>query len=161
LPEEEVLGPARQTSRLTIIVTLVALALAVLVSIAMARRVAHPLEHLARASAAIGEFRLEEQPFVRSFVLEVDRLGVATEEMKAGLRSFGKYVPADLVRALLASGKEARLGGERRTLTLFFSDIAGFTNLAETLPEEALVTHLGEYLGALSEEILRLGGYGR
>jgi adenylate cyclase len=158
LREEEVLGPARQTSRLTGVITLAALALAVLVSVAVARQVARPLEHLARASAAIGQFRLEEQPAVRSFVLEVDRLGVATEEMKAGLRSFGKYVPADLVRALLASGKEARLGGEPRALTLFFSDIAGFTALAETLPEEALVAHLGEYLGALSEEILALGG---
>jgi adenylate cyclase len=158
LPEEEVMGYAHRTNRLTFVITVAALAFAVVLSLAMARRVARPLEHLARDAAAIGQFRLEEQPAVRSFVLEVDRLGVATEEMKAGLRSFGKYVPADLVRALLASGKEARLGGERRALTLFFSDIAGFTALAESLPEEALVAHLGEYLGALSAEILTLGG---
>ena len=158
LPEEEVLGYARQTSRLTFVITLAALAVAVLVSLVVARQVARPLEHLVRQSAAIGEFRLEEQPAVRSLVVEVDRLGAATEEMKAGLRSFGKYVPADLVRALLASGKEARLGGERRALTLFFSDIAGFTALAESLPEEALVAHLAEYLGALAEVIHALGG---
>jgi adenylate cyclase len=157
LPEEEVLGHARRTSRLTFVITLAALALAVLVSVAVARQVARPLEHLARETTAIGQFRLEEHPAIRSFVLEVDRLGAATEEMKVGLRSFGKYVPADLVRALLESGKEARLGGERRAVTRFFSDIAGFTALAESLPEEALLAHLGEYLGALSEEILALG----
>jgi adenylate cyclase len=158
LPEEEVIGHARRTSRLTFGIALAALVLALLVSIAVARQVARPLEQLAHEAAAIGQFRLEEQPAVRSFVLEVDRLRVATEEMKAGLRSFGKYVPADLVRALLQSGQEARLAGERRALTLFFSDITGFTALAESIPEETLVAHLGEYLGALSEEILALGG---
>jgi adenylate cyclase len=158
LPEEEVLGFARRTGRLTIAITMSAMVLAVLASIAVARKVARPLEQLALQNAAIGHFRIEEQPAIRSFVLEVDRLGMATEEMKAGLRSFGKYVPADLVRTLLESGKEARLGGERRALTLFFSDIAGFSALAESMPEETLVAHLGEYLGALSEEILALGG---
>jgi adenylate cyclase len=158
LPEEEVLGHAHRTTRLTFIIALAALALAALVSIVVARQVARPLENLAHEAAAIGHFRLEEHPAIRSFVVEVDRLGTTTEEMKAGLRSFGKYVPADLVRALLESGQEARLGGERRALTLFFSDIAGFTTLAESLPEETLVAHLGEYLGALSEEILALEG---
>lgn len=158
LPESEILAHARQARRQTIFITLAALALTVLISIPVARQVARPLEQLAHESARIGQFRLEEQAPVRSFVVEVDRLGAATEEMKAGLRSFGKFVPADLVRTLLASGAEARLGGERRTLTLFFSDIAGFTALAESVPEEMLVAHLGEYLGALSNEILALGG---
>ena len=78
--------------------------------------------------------------------------------MKAGLRSFQKYVPADLVRALLASGAEARLGGERKVLTVLFSDIAGFTGLAEKLDPEKLVDILAEYLEVMSQEIAETGG---
>src|SRR5262249_47451550 len=117
-----------------------------------------PLEQLARQVKAVGQLQIDARPVPHSIVLEVDRMAVATEEMKAGLRSFQKYVPADLVRTLLASGQEAQLGGERRTGTIAFTDIADFTTIAEELTPEALVAHLGEYLGALSGEVLATGG---
>jgi adenylate cyclase len=65
--------------------------------------------------------------------------------MKTGLSSFARYVPRDVVRTLLGSGGEARLAGELKTLTVFFSDIAGFTTLAEQMTPEALVELLGGY----------------
>jgi adenylate cyclase len=88
----------------------------------------------------------------------VDRLGGAVENMKAGLRSYQKYVPADLVRTLFASGREAELGGERRTLTISFTDLADFTSASEKLAPEDLVAQLGDYLGSLSEGIAQTGG---
>jgi adenylate cyclase len=91
-------------------------------------------------------------------VIEIDRLIRSVEEMKTSLRSFQKYVPADLVRDLLQKGIEARLGGQRAMLTISFSDIAGFTSIAETLPPEALVDQLGEYLNALSGSVHRHQG---
>src|SRR5262249_1429713 len=83
-----------------------------------------------------------------------DRLACATEDMKASLRSFRKYVPAELVRKVLASGQEAVLGGEPRQLTIYFSDIADFTAISESMSPGSLVAHLGEYLQVLSEQIL-------
>src|SRR5207249_7431939 len=80
------------------------------------------------------------------------------EDMKTSLRSFRKYVPADLVAKLIRSGQEAVLGGERRRLTIYFSDIAGFTSISEAMEPEKLVDHLGEYLQVLSEQILASGG---
>jgi adenylate cyclase len=91
-------------------------------------------------------------------VEEVNRLATSIEDMKAGLRSFKKFVPSDLVRMLLTSGEEARLGGEHREITIYFSDIAGFTTLAEVLPAEELVAHLSEYLSAMTEEVMAKGG---
>jgi adenylate cyclase len=78
--------------------------------------------------------------------------------MKTSLRSFRKYVPADLVALLMASGQEAELGGERRSLTIYFSDIANFTSISESMDPEKLVDHLGEYLQVLSDQILATGG---
>jgi adenylate cyclase len=78
--------------------------------------------------------------------------------MKTSLRSFGRYVPVDLVREVIASGKEARLGGETRELTLFFSDIAGFTRISERVAPDVLVEQLGEYLEVMSGVVRAEGG---
>src|SRR6185437_1039257 len=76
----------------------------------------------------------------------------------SGLRSFGAYVPRDLVRAVLASGERAELGGKTKELTIFFSDLAGFTTLSETLAPEALVELLGGYFDEMTRVIQSHGG---
>jgi adenylate cyclase len=154
LPEKEVLAYAEQANRLTLLIAIGVLGLAILLSIYLSRQVAWPLERLAREAIAAGRLQIDSRPALRSIVLEVDQLGKATEEMKTGLRSFQKYLPVELVRGLLASGQEAKLGGEKREVTIAFSDIAGFTSIAETMPGDALVEHLGEYLAALSHAIM-------
>lgn len=78
--------------------------------------------------------------------------------MKTGLRSFQKYVPEELVRSLIESGEEAELGGSRKELTVFFSDIVGFTSISEQLTPDRLVALLAVYLEEMTGEILRSGG---
>lgn len=73
--------------------------------------------------------------------------------MKGSLRSFARYVPRDPVRSVLASGQEAVLAGKSAELTVFFSDIAGFTTLAESLTPEKLVELLGGYLDDMTRVI--------
>ena len=158
LPEKEVLAYAQQANQLTLLIAFVVLGIAIALAVYLARQVARPLERLASEALAAGQLQIDSRPALRSIVLEVDQLGKATEEMKTGLRSFQKYLPVELVRGLLASGQEAKLGGEKRELTIAFSDIAGFTSIAETMPGDALVEHLGEYLAALSHEIMESGG---
>src|SRR5205085_4339927 len=132
--------------------------LAVAIAMFVSAQVARPLERIARETHAIGLMEVEPRPVAHSLVLEVDRLAVATEEMKSSLRSFQKYVPADLVRSLLRSGQDAKLGGENRIVTISFSDIVSFTSIAESMAPPHLVQHLGEYLSALSQDILETGG---
>ncbi len=158
IAEEEILAFAHQASRTALLITLAALVLAIVVGVFVSGQVARPLEHLAREANRVGDLRLSPRPIAHSFVLEVDRLAVASEEMKSGLRSFRKYVPAELVRSLIDSGQDARLGGARKRLTIFFSDIKDFTTISETSTPEALVDQLGEYFGILSEEIHATGG---
>jgi adenylate cyclase len=59
--------------------------------------------------------------------------------MRVGVRSFGRHVPTALVRRLLEAGGAPTLGGERRELTIMFSDIAGFTSQSESVPPEQLM----------------------
>jgi adenylate cyclase len=158
VPEDEVLGDAKKHLRIMVFVALAVLLLAVVLSVFTAGQVARPLEELVHESEAIGRLDLDARPMPHSVVREVDRLAIATADMKTSLRSFRKYVPADLVRKLMLSGQEAALGGERKRLTIYFSDIAGFTSISEAMAPEKLVDHLGEYLQVLSEQILGTGG---
>ncbi|MBI3273364.1 MAG: hypothetical protein HYZ53_30550 [Planctomycetes bacterium] len=154
IPEEDVLGRVDRSNHMSLLITIASFALAMFLGARVARQVARPLESLSKEMGAISELRLEPRPIAHSFVLEVDRVAVASEEMKTGLRSFQKYVPQDLVRLLMASHREAALGGERRRVTTFFSDIVGFTGISERMAPEAVVEHLREYLGALNGAIL-------
>jgi adenylate cyclase len=158
LPEEDVVARAERNSRHSIIIGGLVVLLAVALSLLVARQVSRPVEQMARDVAAVGRLNFDAHPYPSSIILEVDQLQQALENMKTSLRSFRKYVPGDLVAMLMASGQEAALGGERRPLTIYFSDIAGFTTISESMDPEKLVDHLGEYLQVLSDQILTTGG---
>lgn len=158
VPEAELLAQAAQILNLTLCAVVLSACLAIGLSLYFASQVSQPLEQLARDAAAIGRLELSSTPAPRSVVMEVDRLAQATQRMKAGLLSFQKYVPGDVVRELIAEHREAVFGGERRCVTLMFSDIVGFTSQAEKLSPEELVDQLREYFNVIGDEIARTGG---
>jgi adenylate cyclase len=153
VPYEEIMGPVERNNLETLGMGAVLCILILLVSAWVSALVAKPLRRIALDSEAIGRFELEPRPLDRSQIREVDQLMLATHDMKRGLRSFRKYVPADLVREILASGGEAELGGQKATLTIFFSDIADFTTISEILSPEDLVEQLAEYFEAMSRAL--------
>jgi len=153
IPYEEIMGPAERNNLETLGIGAAVCILILLVSAWVSALIAKPLRRIALDSEAIGRFELEARPLEHSMIREVDQLMVATHDMKRGLRSFRKYVPADLVREILASGGEAELGGQKATLTVFFSDIADFTTIAEQLAPEDLVEQLAEYFEAMNRAL--------
>jgi adenylate cyclase len=158
IPEDEVLARANAETRLAFLIGIGVLLVAALISYLVSRHFARSLVRLVRETEAVGRFQVEAREPVPSLLLEVDQLARATEQMKTSLRSFGRYVPADLVRQLLASGAEARLGGANRVLTIFFCDLADFTAISESLTPQQLVEQLGEYFHAFTEEVAASGG---
>lgn len=80
----------------------------------------------------------------------------ATEgRQKLAIRTmFSRYMSEEVINHLLDHPEKVRLGGERRRLTLFFSDLAGFTTISEGLEPEVVVQLLNEYLSAMTEIIL-------
>ncbi len=73
-------------------------------------------------------------------------------------QAFRHYLSPDVIERLVADPGQLRLGGERRTLTIFFSDLAGFTSIGEKLDAEHLTALLNEYLTAMTDIILAAGG---
>jgi class 3 adenylate cyclase len=80
------------------------------------------------------------------------------EHMKKAIISWGKYVPWPVVRLLLRAGVEAELGVQPRMVTMFFSDIASFTTIVESLPPEGTLLLLSRYFNDMSKIIDDNGG---
>jgi adenylate cyclase len=95
--------------------------------------------------------------FVYSFVT-VYRY--AEEEMRAKhIRAmFSSYVTEKIVNELTKNPDMAKLGGDRREVTVLFSDIKGFTTFSEKHAPEEVVSILNEYLTAMTEIIFRWEG---
>jgi adenylate cyclase len=72
--------------------------------------------------------------------------------------AFQQYLSPAVIEELIRHPERLRLGGERRQLSIFFSDLEGFTSISETLEPEALTTLLNDYLSAMTEIIHQEGG---
>lgn len=73
-------------------------------------------------------------------------------------KAFGLYLAPEVISEMAASDQALELGGTRRVITVLFSDLQGFTSIAETLPPERLTAFMNRYLGLISEEILARRG---
>ncbi|MBY3225536.1 adenylate/guanylate cyclase domain-containing protein [Rhizobium laguerreae] len=76
------------------------------------------------------------------------------------IRAFAQYISPDLVRRLSQDPSQLKLGGERRTLSVLFSDVRGFTTIAETLKDdpEQLTGLINRLLTPLSDVVMDHGG---
>jgi class 3 adenylate cyclase len=97
-----------------------------------------------------------------------DEIGVLTQSfnhMVTELRvkerikaTFGKYVDPRIVEDLLQRPDAVAVAGDRRLVTVFFSDIEGFTTIGESLTPGGLVAVINKYFTVMSEPITRNGG---
>jgi adenylate cyclase len=79
-------------------------------------------------------------------------------ERKRIRKAFESYVAPTVVQEMLKHPEQLRLGGERREITVLFSDIRGFTTMSEQLAPEALVKLLHDFLNPMSNIIINHGG---
>lgn len=64
--------------------------------------------------------------------------------------AFDKYMSSEVVEEIMRNSEAIKLGGEKKEITIFFSDIAGFTTISEKMSPEDLVTLLNRYLSAMT-----------
>lgn len=89
--------------------------------------------------------------FSGSFLL---RLMFEQTEKKFIQNAFGHFVNKSVVDQILKDPKMLELGGAKREVTAFFSDIAGFTTISEQMAPAQLVNFLNRYLNAMTSIIL-------
>jgi len=99
---------------------------------------------------------------VEQFVILVGFIGFTAlteeENVKFIRNTFSKFVSQDVVDELLANPDAIALGGAKKEITVFFSDVRGFTTISEKLGPEDLVGLLNEYLSEMTELIIDYRG---
>lgn len=158
IPDWEITHPARQKLATNLAVTAVVLAGVLGLAIWFSLRVAKPIERLTLLAEATGRLDLTERKLDRSAILEINRLSEAVDSMRAGLKSFLRFIPEELIRRYLKPGSTAGLDSEVVPVTIVFSDIRDFSSVAERTDPLTLVRHLNEYLEIISGIAYRHGG---
>jgi adenylate cyclase len=87
------------------------------------------------------------------------RFVVSDKDRRLLANSFALYLAPDVIDRMLESNKVPELGGEIRNVTIFFSDIEGFSLIAEKMPARDLMHLMNEYLSEMTDIIERHGGY--
>jgi class 3 adenylate cyclase len=153
-----------QTGTSLLAVAAVLLLLGLVASLWLSQRVAEPVVELERAAYRVAGGDLDVQVPVRSRD-EIGRLAATFNRMTEGLRerdrikfTFKKYLAPEVVDYLLAHPEAQNPGGERRELTVMFTDLAHFTKFAESRGPEEVVEALNTCLADLSAAIAGAGG---
>lgn len=83
------------------------------------------------------------------------------EKQKLWIKNmFQGYMSKDLVDKIMANPEMLQMGGDKKEISVFFSDIKGFSSFSEKLgTPERLIALINEYLGAMSDVVLEHGGY--
>lgn len=72
--------------------------------------------------------------------------------------AFGLYISPDYMKELTRDPSKLKLGGQERELTVMFTDIRGFTAIAESMPSDALVNLMNDFLTPMSDLVMKNRG---
>jgi adenylate cyclase len=87
------------------------------------------------------------------------RFVIADKGKRLLRQSFAFYLAPAVIEKMLSSNKPPALGGEMRNVTVYFSDIADFSSIAEKIPPAELVAAMNDYLSAMTDVIEGHGGF--
>jgi adenylate cyclase len=153
VPEEDFLANLRRREMRLLWITIGVTVMAVVATLVLSRMYSEPLQHLVKSSQKIQHLHLEDEVSPRSSLFEVQFLAGSLETMRCALQSFARYVPIEVVRELVRRGEAAEVGGRTETITVFFSDVIGFTALAESMDPRALTEHMSDYFTLVIGEL--------
>lgn len=137
----------------------VSIVIALSVGFWLSKLASKPLTSLCSVVKEIGAGNLDCKADLTKDV-EFDQLAVAINEMTHGLRererlktNFARYVSSQILDKILHSETATKVEGERRKITVMFSDIRHFTQMAESLPPEHVVSLLNQYFDRMIDVI--------
>jgi adenylate cyclase len=157
VPDVDLLHNLHRQRIIILSATTLALLAALAFSLILARSYSRPLEELARQSRKIRALDFSPNEPVRADIRELRELANTQAQSFRALQSFSRYVPTEVVSELVKTNEVAQIGGQSREITVLFTDIAGFTAIAENATPDALAEHLAVYFEAMIDALHRHG----
>jgi adenylate cyclase len=152
-PLADFTGEFSRNNRNMVLLGLMAILLQLVVIYVLASLVAAPLQRLAGKVERIQALERTDPAPVHSPVREVSVLSRTIERLDAAVQAFARFVPVGLVRQLLQSEQKLDLGGQSRFLTIFFSDVEGFSTIAERIASRDLLARISTLFEMISKVV--------
>jgi adenylate cyclase len=154
-----VIGNQRQAIIISAIVTALAAAIGWIFSLLVASGITRPVRQLLQGTREVEAGHLDRSIDV-STQDEIGQLSAAFNRMVEQLRrnerireTFGRYIDPKVVEGLLERPEVALTQGQRRTMTIMFCDMKGFTAMSEGMTPQGLVKVVNCYLSTMSEPV--------
>jgi adenylate cyclase len=95
---------------------------------------------------------------VASHIKEIHELGNTVHLAQRAIATFARFVPKEIVRRVVDNSISTKLGGVKQEITLVFTDVQGFTTIAESADPDVLMLQTSRYFSALTEAFLAEAG---
>lgn len=154
----QLFGPTRAATRQAMLVSFIILLVFIGMVYLLARRMGRPIIDLARQAHELKSLNTNFAIPTDSDITEIQMAQDALNSLKSGMSAFSRYIPKTLVRQLIESGVEIRIGGEEKMLAVMFTDIENFTTISEALSPTELTTQLSDYFELMSTTIMDNAG---
>jgi adenylate cyclase len=154
IPQNDIIGDIRHNLIRTLLLSVGMLMLILIVSFFLSHAVVSPLKVLSESMTKIKTLEFDSDVVIHTNLREIFDMVDSFDTMKTGLKSFKRYIPADLVGMLVNEKVVAEIGGEKQEITLLFTDIANFTSISEKTPAEILTKDMSAYFELVSKVII-------
>ena len=156
-PTDELTAASDLALRDGLIVSVCILLAGVLCAILVAQSISGSLMRLTADAYKLKTLDFSGSQAIRSRIAEIAQLASAMNSAQSAIRSFGLYVPMEIVRSIVASGRALR-GAHREEVTALFADAQDFTAICEQLSPEEVVAMLSSYFDIFDARITRHSG---
>jgi adenylate cyclase len=121
-------------------------------------RMAHSVNAITAQARKLQDLAEPDVVPVTSHIREIDELGRTVHLAQRAIWSFAHFVPKEIVRRVIDNSISTKLGGVKQEITLVFTDVRGFTTIAESADPDVLMRQTSRYFSVLTEAFLAEGG---
>jgi adenylate cyclase len=158
VPVDDFLGEMKQARFISFLMTSLMLLLSIICSLILSRSLSRPIEIMTNTMKQVNELNFANLVHLTSPIREFQQMSNTLTSMAQGLKAFLQYIPPEVVKELVRNGQNVTLGGQEMNLTLFFSDIQGFTQIAEETAPIELMADLSHYFDQMVKVIVNYQG---